>query len=81
MPEKHGDLIRAGPGAEPPFLYAVTMRMLKCRRLQPLFQSWFYPLQFGQTLPQLPIWLDTELHVMLELEASYEDTCRLLRIT
>jgi hypothetical protein len=31
-------------------------------------------------LPQLPIWLTDELSIMLELEASYEATCRVLRI-
>lgn len=34
----------------------------------------------GQALPSLPIWLDVDLSVMLELEASYEETCRLLHI-
>ena len=34
----------------------------------------------GQPLPPLPIWLDVDLRVMLELEASYEETCRLLHI-
>jgi hypothetical protein len=31
-------------------------------------------------LPPLPIWLDVDLRLMLELEASYEETCRLLHI-
>ena len=34
----------------------------------------------GQPLPTLPIWLDIDLHVLLDLETSYEETCRLLRI-
>jgi hypothetical protein len=34
----------------------------------------------GQSLPPLPIWLDVDLRVMLEMEASYEETCRLLHI-
>ena len=34
----------------------------------------------GRPLPQLPIWLDIDLGVTLDLEASYEDTCRVLRI-
>ena len=32
------------------------------------------------SLPTLPIWLGADLRVLLELEASYEETCRLLHI-
>jgi hypothetical protein len=28
----------------------------------------------------LPIWLTDDMNVMLDLEASYEDACRVLRI-
>jgi hypothetical protein len=31
-------------------------------------------------LPTLPVWLTDSLAVPLELEASYEETCRILRI-
>jgi hypothetical protein len=34
----------------------------------------------GQPLPTLPIWLSPGLRIMLPLESSYEETCRLLRI-
>ena len=35
----------------------------------------------GQPLPTVPIWLDIDLPpVLLDLETSYEETCRLLRI-
>jgi hypothetical protein len=34
----------------------------------------------GQALPTLPLWLDDNLAVSLDLEASYEETCRALRI-
>ena len=42
--------------------------------------TWFYPTALGQPLPTLPIWLDVDLGVFLDLEASYEETCRVLRI-
>ena len=45
-----------------------------------LLDAWFYPMIVGQPLPALPVWLDVDLRLMLELEASYEETCRLLRI-
>jgi hypothetical protein len=34
----------------------------------------------GQPLPTLPIWLDADLGVFLELESSHEDACRVLHI-
>jgi hypothetical protein len=34
----------------------------------------------GQSLPTLPLWLADDLSVPLELEASYEETCWILRI-
>jgi hypothetical protein len=68
-------------GAEPPYLYAVTVRGRKRIRRRPLLDSWFYPLALGQRLPALPVWLDVDLGISLDLEPSYEDTCRVLRIT
>ncbi len=63
----------------PPWVYAVTCRYRKTGRTSQL-QSWAYPLVVGQPLPHLPIWLSNELHVRLELEASYEETCHVLRM-
>jgi hypothetical protein len=34
----------------------------------------------GQDLPTLPIWLTDELSISLDLEASYEQTCQILRL-
>ncbi|MCY2963438.1 MAG: DUF4058 family protein [Planctomycetota bacterium] len=50
---------------EPSDLYAVTIRNR---------------MQLGTPLPTLPLWLDIDLCVSLELEASYEESCRYLRI-
>ena len=74
---------RADPalGADPPPLYVVTLRGRKRARGRPLLDTWFYPLALGRPLPPLPIWLDIDLGVTLDLEASYEDTCRVLRIS
>jgi hypothetical protein len=68
-------------GSEPPGLYAVTARGRKRVRGRPLLDTWFYPMALGQPLPTLPIWLDVDLGVSLDLEASYEETCRLLRVS
>jgi hypothetical protein len=34
----------------------------------------------GAVLPTLPLWLPNELMIPLELEFTYEETCRSLRI-
>ena len=43
-------------------------------------ETWMRPLSVGQPLPTLPLWLADDLAVPLDLEASYEETCRVLRI-
>jgi hypothetical protein len=64
----------------PPLLYAVTLRSRRPPRRRTLLDAWFYPMNIGQPLPTLPIWLSPGLRVMLPLEASYEETCQLLQI-
>lgn len=64
---------------DPPVTYAVTCRGRKVGN-KPRLESRFYPMIVGQPLPKLPIWLTEDLNVMLDLEASYEETCRALRI-
>lgn len=76
---------RAGPALtpEPPTLYAAACRWKKTTdspRPQSRLQTWAYPLAVGQPLPTLPLWLADNLAVPLELEASYEETCRILRM-
>ena len=44
------------------------------------FRAWTHTLVVGQPLPLLPLWLADNLAVPLELEATYEETCRILRI-
>ena len=64
---------------EPPSLYAAA-----CRQTHPddawRFQAWSHTLALGQPLPTLPLWLTDSFAVPLELEASYEETCRILRL-
>lgn len=44
-------------------------------------EAWAHPLEVSRPLPTLPLWLAEDLAVPLELEATYEETCRVLRIT
>ena len=46
-----------------------------------LIESWMQPLSIGRPLPTLPLWLSDDLAVPLDLEASYEETCRVLRLS
>ena len=64
----------------PTHLYAVSLRARKRPKRPSLLDAWFYPMTVGQPLPTLPIWLSAELRVLLPLETSYEETCRLLHI-
>ena len=58
------------------------------RRRLPLHQGgrrlahgvWPESLALGRPLPTLPLWLADNLAVPLELEASYEETCKVLLI-
>lgn len=66
-------------GNEPPPMYAVTARM-RYEEQRRLLDSWYHPLAIDHQLPTLPIWLTPARAVSLELEASYEEACRTLRI-
>ena len=80
-----GDLLQsigqtvAPQGPETASLYAAASRGTK-RDEKWLLESWVYTLAIGEPLPTLPLWLSDDLAVPLGLEASYEETCRILRI-
>lgn len=65
--------------ATSPATYAVTFRGHKVNERTRL-EEWAYPLVLGQPLPSLPIWLTDDIHVILNLESAYEETCQALRI-
>jgi hypothetical protein len=66
--------------ADPPAIYAVTLRGRKPPQQRSLLDAWFFPLAIGQPLPTIPLWLGPELRIELPLEPSYQEVCRLLRI-
>ncbi len=67
------------PEPQPPSLYAAACRWIR-RGEAWHFQTWNHPLALGQPLPTLPLWLTDDLAVPLELEASYEEACSILRL-
>lgn len=66
-------------GDRSPATYAVASRWKPCETKHCL-ETWCYPLKVNETLPVLPLWLSDTLAIPLDLEASYEQTCRDLRI-
>jgi hypothetical protein len=73
------DLCDPAFGTPVPPIYAVTCRKRKDGR-QTKLDTLSHPLAVGQPLPSLPVWLSETQTVELDLEASYEETCRVLRI-
>lgn len=66
-------------GEQPPATYAVACRWRDRGRGRWL-ETWNQGMKLGQPLPCLPLWLTDDLAIPLDLEASYEQTCRDLRI-
>jgi len=64
----------------PPATYAVSCRWHP-RGAAYWLETWNHTLSPGQPLPILPLWLADNFAISLDLEASYEQTCRDLRIT
>ena len=60
-------------------LYAASSRPKKAGDSW-LLEGWAHALAPGQPLPTLPLWLADNFAVPLDLEASYEETCCILRI-
>jgi Protein of unknown function (DUF4058) len=60
-------------------LYAVTCRYNR-KGARWLMEAWMQTLSIGQPLPTLPLWLADDLAVPLDLDSSYEETCRILRL-
>jgi hypothetical protein len=75
-------LNRSDPAFSAPLppIYAVTCRKRKAVPRTKL-DTWSHPLAVGQPLPSLPVWLTETQSVVLDLEASYEETCRVLKIS
>lgn len=66
-------------GEPPSATYAVACRW-RPRGARRLLESWNENLRPGLPLPRLPLWLTEDFAIPLDLEASYEQTCRDLRI-
>lgn len=76
----HGLLLREFLGIEPPTpeppVYAVSYRPLRDERDRSIVEVRSEPVALGQALPTLPLWLAGDYPLAVELEATYEETCR-----
>lgn len=66
-------------GLPTPHLYAVTVRR-RSHRPRWMIDTWAHGLKVGDRLPSLPLWLADGDGAMLDLEATYEETCNTLRL-
>ena len=71
-------------GAEPPVVAAESLYAVSCRsfhyRDRHRVEAWEHVLEVGAALPTLPLWIGESRYVPLELERTYEESCRGLRI-
>jgi len=76
------DLLHARDGCEwesAPTLYAVGYRLTRTRT-ETILDAWPYELALGSPLPDVPMWLTSDLAVPVELERTYQETCKHLKI-
>lgn len=67
------------PAGESPPTYAAAARIRSDGRSWRL-EAWEHSRTLGSRLPTLPLWLSDTRVVPLDLETTYEETCRTLRI-
>ena len=53
---------------------------MKTTAVDPWPVTIWHDLALGQPLPIVPLWLSETLFISVELEATYEESCRSLRI-
>jgi hypothetical protein len=63
----------------PSHLYAIAYRTAATSE-QAHLEAWPESLAVGTGLPRLPLWLEADLCLPLELEASYQATCAGMRV-
>jgi Protein of unknown function (DUF4058) len=63
----------------PRLLYTAAYRP-RPRQTETIIEGWPHVLAVGQPLPTLPLWLDADLAVPLDLEETYRAACEVLRL-
>lgn len=65
---------------QPGELYAASYRPIRTEEHNTVVQIWPHELAIGRQLPVLPLWLAGGLAVRVDLQTTYEETCRRIRI-
>ena len=73
------DVANPAPPLEDGILYAAAYRTTK-EKDRWRMDNWATSLVVETPLPTMPLWLASNFSVPLELEATYEETCRVLRL-
>lgn len=73
-------LAKGSSDPEAMHLHAAAYRTTKDKEGWRL-DTWPERLTVGAPLPTLPLWLASNLSILLDLEASYEETCQVLRLS
>ena len=60
-------------------LYCSSYRY-KADKVQPVVEVWHIPLQIGNVLPDLPIFISPQIAIPVRLENAYQRTCQELKI-
>lgn len=66
-------------GDSPQSIYVAVCKSTRPHRVWTL-DAWYHPLTLGTPLPTVPLWLADDYSIPLNLESSYEETCRVLRL-
>ncbi len=79
------DLLEQADATDPAFGDSPqSIYVAACKSTRPLrrwtLDAWYHPLAPGLPLPTVPLWLADDYSIPLNLEATYEETCRILRL-
>jgi len=79
----HGALVARLNSAEKSVsapLYAASYRLVE-RNESPQLDLWHYPFSLDKPMPAVPLWLRGNVCLQVDLQATYERTCREQRIS
>jgi hypothetical protein len=81
LPNEIMELMRTDDSRLPPeaALYATSYRPVR-REQREEIEMWPATLQVGGLLPSLPLFLGSDLSVLINFEESYQETCKRLRL-
>ncbi|MCH8291252.1 DUF4058 family protein [Candidatus Poribacteria bacterium] len=61
-------------------LYCAAYRSTSGNNAKPAVNIWSYPLKVGDVLPQLPLFITSDISVPVNLETTYLEVCKVFRM-